>query len=46
MGDLGLRKIEEVEPLPDEIEALNEEHEYLSLEEVKKIISKPSPYGR
>ena len=39
-------KIEEVEPLPDEIEALNEEHEYLPLEEVEKLLSRPYPYGQ
>jgi len=37
-----MKKIEEVEPLPDEIEAL--EHEFLPLEEVEKILSKRRSY--
>ena len=36
-------EIEEVEPLPDEVEALKEEHEYLPLEEVERLLSRPYP---
>ena len=39
-------KVEEVEPLPDEVEALKEEHEYLPLDEVEELLSRPYPYGR
>lgn len=39
-------EIEEVEPLPDEVEALKEEHEYLSLEEVEELLSKLHSYGQ
>ena len=39
-----MKKIEEVEPLPDEIEALEEGHEFLPLEEVEKILSKRRSY--
>jgi len=41
-----MKKIEEVEPLPDEVEALREEHEFLSLEEVERIISKRHSYAQ
>ena len=39
-------KIKEFKPLPDEVEALKEEHEYLPLDEVEKLLSRPYPYGR
>ena len=38
-------KVEEVELLPDEVEALKKVHEYLPLEEVEKPLSKPYSYA-